>query len=376
MFTLSPLAPRVRSRLAVGRLNLGHIAALLAAVLTAAACDSPTSPTPPPPTPSTVSLASLALQPTVVAGDMARATLTLSGPSATGVVVALSITTNLPTAVAFPATVTIPAGTASATFEVATPPMPPGAPAVEVMVSATAGGRTETARMTVIAQPATLATVALDADEFVGGRLAGGIVTLDGPAPPNGLVVRLSSDNRDVRPQEVVLVPAGETRVLFPVPTSPTPEDVNVVVTATDGTVTRTVTIRLLMPPPSPPPSPPIASGPAPDSAPEPGPDPGPAPTPAPTLTAIAPASGAQGNTTGVTLTGTNFIAGATVAISGADVAVNNVVVNSGTSISAQFVIAGGASTGARTVTVTTANGTSNGITFTISFGGMVGLPQ
>ena len=69
-------------------------------------------------------------------------------------------------------------------------------------------------------------------------------------------------------------------------------------------------------------------------------------------------------------MTGTNFVVGATtVAVSGAGVTVNTVVVSSSTSLTANFVIDSNATAGARTVTVTTAFGTSGGQTFTINPG-------
>ncbi len=60
----------------------------------------------------------------------------------------------------------------------------------------------------------------------------------------------------------------------------------------------------------------------------------------APTLTSVAPNQGVQGTTVAVTLTGTNFVVGATtVAVSGGGVTVNNVVVGSATSLTANFVL-------------------------------------
>ena len=68
-----------------------------------------------------------------------------------------------------------------------------------------------------------------------------------------------------------------------------------------------------------------------------------------------------------VTLIGTNFIVGATsVVAAGGGVVVNNIVVGSTTSLTANFVIDPAAAAGARTVTVTTIGGTSNGQSFTI----------
>jgi hypothetical protein len=89
---------------------------------------------------------------------------------------------------------------------------------------------------------------------------------------------------------------------------------------------------------------------------------------PPPTLTAIAPASHARGGLPfTMTITGTNFVPGATVAISGGGVfAFATTVVNS-TTITANVFITGNAATGARNVTVRTPAGTSNAKSFTVN---------
>ena len=93
-----------------------------------------------------------------------------------------------------------------------------------------------------------------------------------------------------------------------------------------------------------------------------------PPPPAAPTLTSVSPNQGIQGATVAVTLTGTNFVVAATtVNVSGSGVTVNNVVVGSTTSLTASFVLDAAAALGARTVTVTTAGGTSGGQAFTIN---------
>jgi hypothetical protein len=82
-----------------------------------------------------------------------------------------------------------------------------------------------------------------------------------------------------------------------------------------------------------------------------------------PVLSSIAPASGAQGTSVAVTLTGSNFVSGATLAIGGAGVSASNVTVVSSTKITAAFVIAANAATGAHTVTV---EGASGAVNFTV----------
>lgn len=88
---------------------------------------------------------------------------------------------------------------------------------------------------------------------------------------------------------------------------------------------------------------------------------------PAPTLASLSLTQGAQGGTQSITLTGTNFQSGATtVSVSGSNVTVSNVSVTSGTTLTADFAPAATATLGARTVTVTTAGGTSGPQTFTV----------
>jgi hypothetical protein len=90
-----------------------------------------------------------------------------------------------------------------------------------------------------------------------------------------------------------------------------------------------------------------------------------PAPLP-PVLNELSPARGARGTPVRVTLTGSNFAGGATVAISGTGVTISNVAILSKLQIRAVFTIAATAATGPRSVTVKTAAGTSNAQTFTV----------
>jgi hypothetical protein len=88
---------------------------------------------------------------------------------------------------------------------------------------------------------------------------------------------------------------------------------------------------------------------------------------PAPTLTSVSPASGVQGTSVPVTLAGTNFVAGAAVAVSNTGVIVSNVAVVSTTQITATLIISATAATGAANVTVTTSGGTSGPAVFTVN---------
>jgi len=85
------------------------------------------------------------------------------------------------------------------------------------------------------------------------------------------------------------------------------------------------------------------------------------------TLASVSPSSGAEGQAVIVTLTGTLFSAGSTIALSGTGVTVSNTTVVSGTSITATFTIALNAPTGAQNVTVTNSIGASGPQTFTVT---------
>jgi hypothetical protein len=92
---------------------------------------------------------------------------------------------------------------------------------------------------------------------------------------------------------------------------------------------------------------------------------------PTATLTSVSPNTGARSTAVPVTLIGTNFTTGSTVAVSGGGVSVSGVTVVNSTTITATFTISGSSALGSgHSVTVTNANGTaSNGVSFTVTAG-------
>jgi hypothetical protein len=91
------------------------------------------------------------------------------------------------------------------------------------------------------------------------------------------------------------------------------------------------------------------------------------APPVAPTLTSIAPSTSWRPRLAlQVTLTGTNLTGTSAITVSGSGVTVSNINVVNSTTVTAFFTISTSAAFGTRTVTVTTAGGTSNPVNFTI----------
>jgi hypothetical protein len=85
-----------------------------------------------------------------------------------------------------------------------------------------------------------------------------------------------------------------------------------------------------------------------------------------PTLTSISPSTGIAGTALTVTLTGTNFVAGATTVNVGGGVTASNFAVSSSTSMTAQFTVDAAAGLGPHNVTVTTPQGTSGAVVFNV----------
>jgi len=88
---------------------------------------------------------------------------------------------------------------------------------------------------------------------------------------------------------------------------------------------------------------------------------------PAPSLAGITPASAPAGFTVDVTLTGTGFVYGSAVNVSGTGVTVSNASLASGTQITATLSIGVAAAPGTYNITVTTRNGISNPVPFTVT---------
>jgi hypothetical protein len=87
----------------------------------------------------------------------------------------------------------------------------------------------------------------------------------------------------------------------------------------------------------------------------------------APVLNSVVPNSGLQGTNVAVTLNGSNFQPGVTIAIGGTGVSASNVKLVSSGQITATFNITAAAAIGAYSVTVTTGAGSSGSQPFTVT---------
>jgi hypothetical protein len=175
----------------------------------------------PAPAPAPASLSSLSLNPTsVTGGSSSTGTVTLSGPAPTGGA-QVTLSSSNTTAARVPSTVTVAAGATSTTFTVSTSAV---ASSTSVAISATYGGATRSAALTVTAAPPpppTVSSLMLNPTSVIGGvQSSTGTVTLSGPAPAGGAQVMLSSSSGAASVPSSVTVPAGASTATFRVNTS------------------------------------------------------------------------------------------------------------------------------------------------------------
>ena len=195
---------------------------------------------PPPPV-----LAGVSVNPTsVVGGNSATGTVTLSAPQSGPTVVQVSIIDTAPAALPSndppcpPSSrchnVMVPAGATSATFTIQTSPV---TFQFNLGISAhLAGspGRTALLLITTGAPPA-LRNLAHSPDTVIGGQSATGTVTLTAPALSGGAVIALSDNSTAATVPASVTIPAGQTSADFPITTTAVTNDTTALISATFG---------------------------------------------------------------------------------------------------------------------------------------------
>ncbi|WP_157046190.1 Ig-like domain-containing protein [Geotalea uraniireducens] len=187
----------------------------------------------------TVALSSLSLNPSSVAGGAtSRGTVGLSGPAPSGGV-SVSLSDNS-SAAGVPASVTIPSGSTSAIFTITTTPVAGSTP---VTISASYGGVTRTATLTV-ARPV-LSALSVSPTSVRGGATSRGTVRLSSPAPSGGVVVSLSDNSSAAGVPANVTIAGGSTSATFTITTTRVTRSTSVTISAAYGGVTKRTTLRV-----------------------------------------------------------------------------------------------------------------------------------
>jgi hypothetical protein len=189
-------------------------------------------------------LASISASPaSVVGGNPATGSVTLSAAASSPVTVALSSASS---AVTVPASVTVAAGATSAAFGITTSTV---AATTSTSLTATYNGVQKTTTFTVNpapALPATLSALTLAQSVVTGGTPVTATVTLSAPAPATGAQVTLTSSRPAIAATpSSVTVPAGARTVTFTITTSKPWQGSTATISATYASVTKSATLTV-----------------------------------------------------------------------------------------------------------------------------------
>ena len=160
-------------------------------------------------------LGTVKLDPASVGGGASsNGTITLSGP-APSAGLKVTLTSSSPVATV-PKSVVISAGSTTGAFVVKTASV---THSTSAKIQATAPGGAASATLTV--NPLALASLTIDPSSVGGGNSATGTVSLNSPAPPQGVSVSLISTVPSVGVQSGVTIPAGSSSATFTITTHP-----------------------------------------------------------------------------------------------------------------------------------------------------------
>ena len=187
-----------------------------------------------------VQISTLSVSPTSVqGGTSATGTVTLNGPAAVGgTTVSLSSSNG---SAGVHASITIPTGQASGTFSIQTATV---SSATSATITASANGSSATASLTVTAP--ILTGLTLSPATIAGIGTSTGTVTLSGPASSGGAAVSLRSAVPSVAVPASVTIPAGSTSSTFTVSASAVTSQTTAAISASFGSVTKSVNLTLL----------------------------------------------------------------------------------------------------------------------------------
>ena len=173
----------------------------------------------------------LSVSPTTIGGNgTSTGTITLLLPASTGGW-KVNLSAGVPGAVSLPGTVTVPAGASSVTFTISGKE---SSHTYTTGIYASDGNSYQSTTLTVLGDG--IASVSVAPTSVNGGTSATGTVTLTGPAPVGGWLVKLTAGAPGiVGLPTTVLVPAGSSSVNFSVTTKPVQSTLTSLVFATDG---------------------------------------------------------------------------------------------------------------------------------------------
>ena len=191
-----------------------------------------------------VSIKSVSVNPTTIEGGSSSTvtgTVSLAAPAPSGGV-SLGVTSSDPSTTV-PATVTIAAGSTTGQFKITTTGV---SQSTTVTITASVGASSASGNLTVTSHHPT--TFSLSPTSVVGGSPSGviGTVSLDKPAPSNGVVVSLTSGNPSAATvPDTITVASGKSSASFAVTTFGVAAKTSVVIGVSAGGLSKTATLTL-----------------------------------------------------------------------------------------------------------------------------------
>lgn len=168
----------------------------------------------------------------------------LDGRAPAGGVV-INLSSSVPSLVSVPATVTVPYNQFAVTFA-ATHSATTGARTVLITGQHTVESVSFSKQGFVVIRPSYVQSLTLSPQGVLGGQASVARITLNAPAPAGGLSVGLSASDRTyISMQNSILVPAGQTSVIFNVITRLPPTDQTTVITAATNAEARSRTLNI-----------------------------------------------------------------------------------------------------------------------------------
>ena len=177
----------------------------------------------------------------IYGGGQQTFTVTFSTPSPTAGTMTLS--SSAPNVVSVPASVAVPAGAASATFTATSPAVTAAPVNGTASITATFGGQSVVASLTVAPLPVLTGQLQLSAASIQVHTAATGTVTLNGPAPPAGSTVGLTTSNPGIASVPgSITIPANATSGSFTI-NGVAPGPATIVATLAGTSVSALITV-------------------------------------------------------------------------------------------------------------------------------------
>ncbi len=195
--------------------------------------------------PPVVALSSISVNPaTIIGGQTATGTVTLTSPAGVGGV-AISLSSSN-AAASVPITATVAQGATSATFSVPTQSV---TTAISVTLGASYNGTAKTVTLAVNPPAAGLSGITVNPNSIAAGLSATGTVTLTAPASSNGIVVKLASSNSAAASVPATMtVPQGSMSATFPVSAGMVNATTSVVLSSSYSGVSMTTSLTVTAP--------------------------------------------------------------------------------------------------------------------------------